>query len=84
MIDGRIEPHGRIGGGTFSPAWHADTAVLPAQRLCASRDLRAMPFLADAPQESGSNDDAILNHCRDPKQVHVRGCWVVDAVLGKE
>ena len=26
---------------------------------------------------------AILNHCRQPGE-HVRGCWVVDLVLGKE
>ena len=25
-----------------------------------------------------------LDHCRDETQVHVRGCWVVDLVLGKE
>lgn len=29
-------------------------------------------------------EDDILNHCRDANQVHVRGCWVVDLVLGKE
>jgi len=27
---------------------------------------------------------AVLNHCRDEVQVHVRGCWVGDPVLGKE
>jgi hypothetical protein len=26
----------------------------------------------------------ILSHCRDVNWVHVRGCWVVDLLLGKE
>jgi hypothetical protein len=42
-----------------------------------------MPILADAMQDAGCEDAAILGHCRDPQQVHVRGCWVVDLVLGK-
>jgi hypothetical protein len=48
-----------------------------------SRDFSAMPILADALQDAGCDSDAILAHCRDVKQVHVRGCWVVDLVLGK-
>ena len=48
-----------------------------------SRDFSAMPILADALQDAGCDNDDILNHCRDPVR-HVRGCWVVDLVLGKE
>ena len=40
--------------------------------------------LADALQDAGCDNDDVLNHCRDTNQVHVRGCWVVDLVLGKE
>ncbi len=42
-----------------------------------------MPILADALQDAGCNDDQILNHCRDPHAAHVRGCWVVELLLGK-
>jgi len=49
-----------------------------------SREFSAMPILADALQDAGCAEPAILDHCRDTKQVHVRGCWVVDLVLGKE
>ncbi len=42
-----------------------------------------MPILADALQDAGCDNDTVLNHCRDDKQVHVRGCWVVDLLLGK-
>ena len=43
----------------------------------------AMPILADALQDAGCDNDHILSHCRDANQIHVRGCWVVDLVLGK-
>ena len=41
-----------------------------------------LPILADALEESGSTDQTILDHCRGPGP-HVRGCWVVDLLLGK-
>ena len=69
---------------TFSPSWHTDTAVTLARQMYESRDFSAMPILADALQDAGCDNDDILTHCRDPKQPHVRGCWVVDLVLGRE
>jgi hypothetical protein len=48
-----------------------------------SRDFGAMPILVDALQEAGCESEDILAHCRGPGP-HVRGCWVVDLVLGKE
>jgi len=69
---------------TFSPSWCTDTALSLARTMYGSRDFSAMPILADALQDAGCDNEDILNHCRDPKQVHVRGCCVVDLVLGKE
>ena len=34
-------------------------------------------------EKAGCNDEEILSHCRSPLD-HVRGCWVVDLLLGKE
>jgi hypothetical protein len=68
----------------FSSGWRTDTAVSLANQMYESRDFGAMPILADALQDVGCEDEAILHHCRDANQVHVRGCWVVDLVLGKE
>jgi hypothetical protein len=45
------------------------------------RDFSAMPILADALQDAGCEDADILDHCRGDR-MHVRGCWVVDLVLG--
>ena len=68
---------------TFSPAWRTDTAVSRARGMYEARDFGAVPILADALQNAGCDSNDILNHCRDPKGVHVCGCWVVDLVLGK-
>jgi hypothetical protein len=68
---------------TFSPAWRTDTALSLANQMYESRDFGAMPILADALQDAGCDNEDVLNHCRAPG-VHVRGCWAVDLVLGKE
>ncbi len=67
----------------FPPEWRTDTAVNLARQMYDARDFFAMPILADALQDAGCDNDDILNHCRNPGE-HVRGCWVVDLVLGKE
>jgi hypothetical protein len=67
----------------FSPAWRTDTAVSLAKQMYESRDFGAMPILADALQDAGCDNEHILSHCRGDGP-HVRGCWVVDLVLGKE
>ncbi|MCE9566408.1 MAG: hypothetical protein K8U57_30660 [Planctomycetes bacterium] len=68
----------------FSPEWQTSTAVAIAQGMYESRDFSAMPILADALQDAGCDNDDILTHCRNANATHVRGCWVVDLVLGKE
>ena len=68
----------------FSPDWRTDTAVSLARTMYESREFGAMPILADALQDAGCDNDDILAHCRDVNATHVRGCWVVDLVLGKE
>jgi hypothetical protein len=67
----------------FAPAWRTITAVALANLMYGSRDFSPMPILADALHDAGCDNAAILDHCRGPGP-HVRGCWVVDLVLGKE
>ena len=68
---------------TFSPEWRTDTAVALARQMYDAREFSAMPILADALQDAGCDNDDVLNHCCG-EGTHVRGCWVVDLVLGKE
>ena len=67
----------------FNPAWRTDTALTLARQMYDSRDFGAMPILADALQDAGCDSEDVLNHCRGADTPHVRGCWVVDLVLGK-
>jgi hypothetical protein len=67
----------------FDPAWRSEVAVGIARGIYDERAFERMPILADALQEAGCEHPDILSHCREPGE-HVRGCWVVDLVLGKE
>jgi len=67
---------------TFSPSWRSETAVSLARMMYETRAFHVMHILADALEEAGCDDAHMLAHCRSPG-LHVRGCWVVDLVLGK-
>jgi hypothetical protein len=67
----------------FAPHWRTDDVRLLSEQMFESRDFGAMPILADALQDAGCDSDDILSHCRGSGP-HVRGCWVVDLILGKE
>jgi hypothetical protein len=69
---------------TFSPDWRTSTALSLASQMYDTRDFGAMPILADALQDVGCTSDDVLNHLRDATLTHVRGCWVLDGVLGRE
>jgi hypothetical protein len=66
----------------FSPSWRTSAALGLAGSMYEFRDFAAMPVLADALEEAGCDSADVLAHCRGPGP-HVRGCWVVDLVLGK-
>jgi hypothetical protein len=53
-----------------------------AQAVYDDRAFDRMPILADALEDAGCHDADVLNQCHQPG-VHVRGCWVVDLLLGK-
>jgi hypothetical protein len=69
---------------TADPAWLTSTVVALARGIYDERALDRMPILADALQDAGCDHADLLDHCRDPHAAHVRGCWVVDLLLGKE
>jgi hypothetical protein len=75
---------------TLSPTWRSSTVTSLAQTVYDDRhmpsglfDNQRMDILADALEDAGCDIPEILDHCRSGGE-HVRGCWVVDLVLGKE
>jgi len=68
----------------FDPVWRTSDAMALATGIYEERAFDRMPILADAHQDAGCTNDDILNHLRDPHATHVRGCWALDLVLGKE
>jgi hypothetical protein len=64
-------------------AWNDGTVRRIAQSIYEERAFDRMPVLADALEDAGCTNRAILDHCRQPGQ-HVRGCWILDLILGKE
>lgn len=76
----------------IAPAWRAwndGTVVKLAQAIYEERELPSghldagrLAILADALEDAGCQSADILGHCRSPGP-HVRGCWVIDLLLGK-
>ena len=84
-------------GNPFRPAniapailsWHDSTIPHLAQSIYEESQMPAgtfdparMNILADALLDAGCDNEDIIQHCRSDKP-HVRGCWVVDLLLGK-
>ena len=67
---------------TVDPEWLTSKVVDVAGAIYEARAFNGMPILGDALEEAGCSNDDVQKHCRS-KNPHVRGCWVVDLVLGK-
>jgi hypothetical protein len=65
------------------PRWRTSTALGLAETIYADRAFDRLPILADALEDAGCDNADLLAHCRG-EGPHVRGCWVVDLILGKE
>jgi hypothetical protein len=68
---------------TIDTAWLTPTVKQIAPAIYEEKAFDRMPVLADALEESGCTSEDILNHLRQ-SGVHVKGCWAVDLILGKE
>lgn len=66
----------------FDPLWRTESVVVLASSIYADCAFNRLPVLADALEDAGCASDDILTHLRGPGP-HVRGCWVVDRLLGK-
>ena len=69
--------------GWTDPSWLTATVRQLAEGIHADRAFDRLPRLAAALEGAGCDNAEVLAHCRG-KGPHVRGCWVVDLLLGKE
>ena len=67
----------------FDPRWRTTDVMGLARAIYDGAAFDRLPLLADALMDAGCADPDVLAHCRGAGP-HVRGCWVVDLVLGKE
>ena len=74
----------------LNPAWQTPTILPVAQAAydywtlpAGMLELTRLAILADALEETGCDNADLLGHLRLPGP-HVRGCWAVDLLLGKE
>jgi hypothetical protein len=78
-------------GNPFQPAvvdpallaWNHGMVAKIAQSIYDQRAFDNLPVLADALEEAGCDNADLLAHCRGPGP-HIRGCWAVDLLAGKE
>jgi hypothetical protein len=63
--------------------WNEGAVVKMAQAIYEERRFADLPILADALEEAGCDRADMVQHCRAGGE-HVRGCWLVDLLLGKE
>ena len=78
-------------GNPFRPAavdpawlrWNGGCVARLAQGIYAERRFRDLPILADALEEAGCANADLLSHCRSGG-VHVRGCWALDLLSGRQ
>jgi hypothetical protein len=65
------------------PSWLSRDARRLAESLSVHWDCSGLAVLSDALEDAGCTDADLLGHLRGPGP-HVRGCWALDLVLGKE
>ncbi|MFO0852370.1 MAG: hypothetical protein U0871_27990 [Gemmataceae bacterium] len=65
------------------PKWLTATVHGLARAAYQTGRFDALPLLADALEEVGCDSQPLLDHLRDSAATHIRGCWAVDAILGK-
>jgi hypothetical protein len=63
--------------------WREGTIPKLAAAIYTDRHFPDVPILADALEEAGCTDADMLDHLRGPG-AHIRGCHVLDLILGRE
>jgi hypothetical protein len=69
---------------TMNPSllkWRDGTIIKLARAIHDQGRFGDMPVLADALQQAGCDNEAVLTHCRQQGSVHGADCWVLGLVL---
>jgi len=85
--DYRVQPNFAGGGvrypdGSLCPV--PETAKQIAKGISLDGGYDRMPILADAMEDAGCDDRVMLDHLRSDTAIHVRGCWALDVILGRD
>lgn len=67
---------------SIDPACLTPRIVALSRAIYDDRDFSRMPTLGNELAATGCTDSELLHHCREPL-AHARGCWALDAILGK-
>jgi hypothetical protein len=67
----------------FDASSLSPTIVQLAQTIYEARAFDRLHSLADSLEQAGCDNAVVLAHLRGPGP-HVRGCWALDLILGKE
>ncbi len=67
---------------TVAPEWQTPSIVELARQIYEDRSFDRLAEMAESLEAAGCTDAEILRHCRSVG-AHVRGCWVLDQLLGK-
>ncbi len=65
------------------PTWNGGSVAEMARVIYTERRFDGLPNLAGLLEAAGCTDADLLDHCHGHGS-HVRGCWVLDLILGKE
>lgn len=87
LVEGAADLVREILGNPFRAVIAHDGADSPsvselARRVYATQAFGELPNLAELLTQNGCLDEALLTHLRSPGP-HFRGCWALDAILGK-
>ncbi|HXG08741.1 MAG TPA: hypothetical protein VNK04_03040 [Gemmataceae bacterium] len=63
--------------------WNDECVVKIARNIYEKQRFDDLPILADALIDAGCSHWNVIHHCQE-RGPHVRGCWVIDLLLGKD
>jgi hypothetical protein len=62
--------------------WNKGEIVIEAKKIYEGKHFEKLPQIAKLLEKAGCSNKKIIDHCRS-KSLHVRGCWVIDLILGQ-